>query len=123
MIQGNPKEKLTTSVQALEHAISFKDKAQTDPFYFSGISKSFEVCLEYAWKYLKAQLDAEGLEAYSPREIIKVAARAGLIDDVEQWLNFLEDRNLAVHDYLGVSEKDYLISIENFLRKTRKLLK
>ena len=118
-----PDEKFKKAIVALDHALKFLKEAGKDPFYFSGISKSFEVCLEYAWKYLKTQLDQEGLEAYSPREIIKVAGRAGFIDNVEKWLDFLENRNLAVHDYLGLSEKQYLTSIQAFLREAKKLLK
>lgn len=64
---------------------------------------------------------AEGLEVYSPKEVIKQAGRLGWINDVEKWLDFLEDRNLAVHDYLGVSEADYLKTIENFLQEVKKI--
>lgn len=114
-------DKLQESIEALDHALGFLDKAQKDEFYFSGISKSFEVCLEYAWKYLKRRGMDEGFEVYSPKEAIKLAGRLKWIDDVEKWLNFLEDRNLAVHDYLGIADKDYLKTIQEFLVEVKKL--
>ncbi len=115
-------EKFKKSVDALEHALSFLKQAQKDEFYFAGISKSFETCLEYAWKYLKKKVAEEGLEVFSPKEAIKLAGRIGLIDDVEKWLDFLQDRNLAVHDYLGVSDKDYLSTIQSFFQEAEKLI-
>lgn len=114
-------DKFFDSIDALEGALKYKDKAKEDKFYFAGISKSFEVCLEYAWKYFKRLAEDEGLEVFSPKEAIKYAGRLKAIDDVEKWLDFLEDRNLAVHDYLGMSDEDYLKTIVEFLREVKKL--
>ncbi len=115
-------DKFAQSVAELEHALSFAPKATDDRFYFSGIAKSFEVCLEYAWKYMKRRAIDEGLEVYSPKDAIKTAGRLKMIDDVELWLDFLEDRNLAVHDYLGVSDEEYLATTMTFLGEVKKLL-
>lgn len=113
------KRKLVDSIKALEHALRFKKEADKDQFYFFGISKSFEVCLEYAWKYLKKKVQEEGFEVYSPKEAIKYAGKMKLIDNVEKWLDFLKDRNMAVHDYLGVSDETYLETIEDFLTEVK----
>ncbi len=114
-------DKLKQSIKALEHALTFAGKADKDDFYLAGIAKCFEICLEYAWKYLKQRVIAEGLDAYSPKEAIKLAGRLRIIDNVEGWLNYLEDRNLAVHDYLGVSDEEYLKTIQEFLQDVKKL--
>jgi len=114
-------KKLKTSIDALEHALTFLDKAKKDDFYYAGITKKFETCFEYAWKYFKQKAQDEGLEAFSPKEAIKLAGRLGLIDNVEKWLNFLEDRNTGVHDYLGMSQEDYLKTIQEFFREVGRL--
>lgn len=114
-------EKLLKSIKEMEHALSFEKKALEDEFYFCGIAKSYEVCLEYAWKFFKRRATDEGLEIYSPKEAIKAAGRLGLIDNVEDWLDFLQDRNLAVHDYLGVSNEEYLKTINKFFKEVQKL--
>ena len=114
-------DKLADAVKKLEHALSFLKPNQTDPVYQAAVSKCFEVCLEYAWKELKRRVVEEGIEVYSPKEVIKQAGRLGFIGDVEKWLDFLEDRNLAVHDYLGVSDEDYLKTIREFLPEVKKL--
>lgn len=114
-------DKLKDAIRDLEHALSFEKKIRQDGFYFSGITKTFEVCLEYAWKYFKRRAQEEGYDAYSPRESIKIAGRLGLIDDVDRWLDFLDDRNEAVHDYIGISQTDYLKTIKSFLAAVKKL--
>lgn len=113
--------KFVQSIKELEHALSFAKRIKEDRIYFNGISKSFETCVEYAWKFLKSEVNQQGIEAYSPKESTKEAGRLGLIDDVEQWLRFLEARNQAVHDYLGLDDKTYLDLIKMFLTEVKKL--
>ena len=113
--------KLKNAINKLKHAITFEDRIHDDDFYFDGIAKSFEMCLEYAWKHFKLIATQHGLEVYSPREAIKAAGQLNLIEDVEKWLGFLEDRNYAVHDYLGLSDNDYLETIKEFFSEVNKL--
>ena len=116
------KTKLKESIHALEHALTFLKQAEQDPFYLSGIIKNFEVCLEYAWKYLGARVADEGVEANSPKEIIKHAGRLDLIDDVKLWLDFMKTRNLAVHDYLGVKDPNLITIIRSFFVEAKKIV-
>lgn len=116
-------DKLNASIKELEKAMRFADKIASDRFYFAGISKCYEVCLEYAWKFFKRRAIDEGLEVYSPKDAVKAAGRLKIIDNVEKWLDFIEDRNLAVHDYLGVSDEDYLKTIREFLLEVKKVVK
>lgn len=116
-------DKLLNSIKELENAMRFADKIVEDKFYFSGISKCYEVCLGYAWKFFKKRAIDEGLEIYSPKDAVKAAGRLKLIDNVEKWLDFIEDRNLAVHDYLGVSNEDYLNTIRAFLIEVKRISK
>jgi nucleotidyltransferase substrate binding protein (TIGR01987 family) len=115
-------EKLRQAVGDLKHALEFEGKASKDSFYYLGIAKAFEVCLEYAWKFLKKQVEDEGLEARSPKEAIKIAGRLDIIDDVEKWLSFINTRNLAVHDYKSISDKEYLETIHSFSGEVSKLI-
>ncbi len=116
-------EKFDAALVALKDAIKLRKRALDEHVIYAGISKCFEVCLEYTWKFLKRELDEQGLEAYSPKEIFKTAGRAGMIDDVDVWIKFVNIRNSAVHDYLGVTPVEYLDLIESFIPKVNKLLK
>jgi nucleotidyltransferase substrate binding protein (TIGR01987 family) len=115
-------EKLADAVDKLGRALTFEKKAKSDPFYSAGLAKSFEICFEYAWKYFRRVAAEHGLDAFSPRDAIKTAGRLGLIDDVETWLAYLEDRNLSVHDYLGVQDQDYLKTMKSFHLSAKELL-
>lgn len=59
----------------------------------------FEFTFELAWKTLKRVLKHKGIIANNPRDVIREAAQQGLIDHVESWFTFLENRNLTTHVY------------------------
>ena len=118
----NLHEKLKASFLQLKEALDRFEEVKKDPILLAGTGKCFEVCLEYAWKYLKQKVEDEGLEALSPREAIKRAGQIELINNVEEWLDFLKDRNLAVHDYLGVSDEEYLETIVAFAEAVKKII-
>ncbi|NLD28055.1 MAG: Nucleotidyltransferase substrate binding protein like protein [bacterium ADurb.Bin270] len=122
MTNQDERSRLKVSVENLAKAMKYEDKAGKERFYFSGISKSFEVCLEYAWKYFRRRAIDDGIEIYSPKDAVRAAGRMGIIDDVEKWLGFIEDRNLAVHDYIGVSDDQYMKTIKAFLIEAKKLV-
>lgn len=115
-------DKLKLTLTEYFDAMKKIDEAERDGFVFAAISKYFESCLEYAWKYFKRVAEESGFEVASPKEAIKYAGQLGLIDDVELWLEFLSNRNHAVHDYQGMSIVDYLNVIRSFEKEAHKLL-
>ena len=116
-------EKFQQAAADLERAISFETKAKTDPFYYGGIAKAYEVAIEYAWKYFRTEAIDAGLEAESPRDAIKQAGVIGILSDVEKWLKFLKIRNIAVHDYLGVSQEEYIQTAKDLSKELNELQK
>jgi nucleotidyltransferase substrate binding protein (TIGR01987 family) len=70
--------------------------------------KRFEFCFELCWKLMQAILQENGIEAYGPKGSIREAAKLGLIDNPQTWLEFLKARNLTSHTYEEeVAEKVY----------------
>lgn len=64
--------------------------------------KRFEYTLEVAWKTCKRHLEEEGFtEATtgSPKSIMRLALKAGLITDLEGWLGYIDVRQNTSHDY------------------------
>ena len=57
------------------------------------------MAFELAWKLMKDYLEEQGLVASSPKETIKEAFKAGIIEDGHVWIDALGDRNLTVHTY------------------------
>lgn len=106
--------KLGDSSRLLSEALTALRKAPNDRLTFAGASKCYEVAFKYAWKWFKRQADDAGFEVYGPRDSIKAAAQLGVITDLQRWERFLHARNLSVHDYLGISDKDFLDAMSDF---------
>lgn len=64
-----------------------------------GAIQRFEYSFEAAWKTAQRNLKAAGIDAPSPRDAIREMGRLGWIGSVEDWLDFLEKRNLTSHTY------------------------
>lgn len=87
----------------------------------AAVIKAFEISFEYTWKSFKKIGTEAGYEIYNPRDAIKAALEIGLIEDFDKWKEFLNSRNLSVHDYLGVSDKEILLLAKSFLKESRKI--
>lgn len=66
-----------------------------------GVIQRFEYSLELAWKTMKDFLEQGGLviTPVTPRQVIKEAFAAKLIDDGQVWIDMLDHRNLLSHTY------------------------
>ncbi|MCM1106875.1 MAG: HI0074 family nucleotidyltransferase substrate-binding subunit [Blautia sp.] len=62
----------------------------------------FDICFEQAWKAMKEILADQGYSAAqtgSPKQILKLAYSAGMVQDEEKWLAMLASRNEVSHSY------------------------
>ncbi len=85
---------LLKEIEALEiDKLSFLEK--------EGIIQRFEFTLELAWKTLKDKMEFDGilLDKISPKMVLKEAYQAKYINDIDTWLNMINDRNLVSHTY------------------------
>ena len=66
-----------------------------------GVIRRFEFTFELSWNLLKDRLEYDGLviATITPRNVIREAYSAKLIDDCETWIDMLTDRNLMSHTY------------------------
>lgn len=56
-----------------------------------------------------------------PSDAIKAAARLRTIDDPERWNDFLNARNLSVHDYVGLDDERFVAVVRDFAEAVRRL--
>ena len=76
-----------------------KIKIDNDIVY-DGVIQRFEFTFELSWKLMKMYLEYVGIsEIRSPRAIIREAYSYGLIEDGEQWIDMMIDRNKTSHLY------------------------
>lgn len=88
-----------TALVRLKEAIDLYHE-QENPVLLDGTIQRFEFCVELGWKLLKEYLEYEKIgEFNSPRSTIKECFSIGIIEDAEQWLDMLDDRNLTSHTY------------------------
>ena len=66
-----------------------------------GVIQRFEYTFELAWHTVKDRLEYDGitLATVTPRNVIREAFQAKLIEDGETWIDMLTDRNLMSHTY------------------------
>lgn len=96
------KSEVLIKIQNFEKALQRLKEAveqAEDDLDKDGVIQRFEFTAELLWKTLKAVLEYQGIECYSPRNCIKEAFKANIIDDNEVILDMLEDRNLSSHVY------------------------
>jgi nucleotidyltransferase substrate binding protein (TIGR01987 family) len=113
---GSANVKLTRALDTLQKAISYHaQESQHQDLSFLSVAKAFEVAVEYAWRELKQRVQEEGLDVLSPKAAIREAARLGMIEQAETWLDYVQARNAGVHDYFSMSNDEYVAIAKEFL--------
>ena len=92
----------------------------------AGVIQNFEFVYEISFKMIKRQLE---LEAATPsnidqcgfRDLLRMAAEKGMIDDADAWFRYREMRNNTSHTYDHVKANAVCADIHAFLEDARKL--
>ena len=91
-----------------------RERDMRDSFVLSGTSAKFSITFDLAWKVMKDILVQHyaiiDFVAGSPREVLRAAFRARLIDD-DIWMEMLKVRNQLAHDYDGQLVEKYCENI------------
>lgn len=94
------------------------------------VIQRFEFTVELSWKVLQRYLRDSGLtETLTPKNTFREAAKLGITDDVESWLNFIDSRNVSSHTYKeDLAERVYAVArllpahVEKLVAKLEKAL-
>lgn len=68
----------------------------------TGLVALYEICFEQSWKAMKEILEYNGFQESatgSPRQVLKIAYKAGLIKEEKLWIDALMSRNNVAHAY------------------------
>ena len=69
----------------------------------SGVIQNFEVAYELCWKFMRRWIDENvtpGLgDGATRKELYRLAAENGLLQDVEEWFDYHKSRNITAHTY------------------------
>jgi nucleotidyltransferase substrate binding protein (TIGR01987 family) len=75
--------------------------------------QNFERAFTLLDQAIKDYLEAEGFTIASPRDALKQAYQAHLIENGHIWIDALQDRNLTTHTY----DEATAIAVENKIRQ------
>jgi nucleotidyltransferase substrate binding protein (TIGR01987 family) len=110
----------------LKKAIASLKKVLAQPkneFIRDTAIQRFEYTYELSWKMLKRYLTEEaGIEEFNIKNLFRVAARIGLIDNVESWFKYQKARNLTPHTYNEKTAEETFNIVQQFLPDAEKLL-
>ncbi len=113
--------KLLEASKLLKQAIKQHEESPENKVLIAGVIKTFEVLFEYVWKEFKKIGEQDGREIYSPRDAIKSALEMNLVKDFDIWKEYLNTRNLSVHDYLGVGDKQIIQTAKAFQKEVKNI--
>lgn len=91
------------------------------------VVQRFEYTYEMSWKLVKrwvsTNISPEDSEpAWSRRELFRLAAKVGLIDDPKRWFSYHEARNVSSHTYNPASAKKVLSIVRLFSEDVKALV-
>jgi nucleotidyltransferase substrate binding protein (TIGR01987 family) len=118
-------DKLRNLLRLLGLALSRLDFALAQPvneFVRDSAIQRFEFTFELCWKSLKAYAQESGLEAFSPRDSLRVAFQLGVIQENAEWFRMLEDRNLTSHTYNEATAETIYSHLPTYARLIRQAL-
>lgn len=80
-----------------------------------GAIQRFEIAYELGWKVLKDYLEQHGVlvDPITPRNVIKQAFAARLLDDAQVWIDMMLHRNLLAHTYDFKVFEEVLATVES----------
>ncbi|NQY81167.1 MAG: nucleotidyltransferase substrate binding protein [Candidatus Caenarcaniphilales bacterium] len=98
---------------------ALKENYQKNHLVIDAAIQRFEFCIELMWKNLKRFLEYEGINASSPREVLKEAFAINMISEEEIWLNMLRARNLTSHTYNEDTAMNIYQELPDFYQKMK----
>ena len=94
------KQRFSNYQKALGQLHKFVDKGELSELEEQGLIKAFEYTYELAWTTLKDFLEFQGQsDLFGSRDTIQKAFQLNLIEDGEEWMDMLKNRNRTSHTY------------------------
>ena len=88
----------------------------------AGTIQAFEVSYELAYKTCRKILSLRGTHVYTAKEVFRIAGLEGLILDVEPWFDYVDKRNITVHEYYEKIMEEVYPILPQFLKNLDILL-
>jgi nucleotidyltransferase substrate binding protein (TIGR01987 family) len=97
------KQRFNNYIKAFQTLVAAVELARTrelSELEQQGLIQSFEFTHELAWNVLKDYLEEKGIMGLiGSKDATRAAFKAGLIEQGEDWMKMIEDRNKTSHTY------------------------
>ncbi len=111
-------EDFEKSIKNIEEVLNMK---RTDIIRDSSI-KRFELCFDLAWKSVKTFAKIKEVECYTPAQCFKTAFQLKIINQDEDWIKMVKDRNESVHIYKEKQADKIYSKLPNYSKLFKELL-
>ena len=91
---------------------------EKNEFIRDSVIQRFEFCVELAWKTGRKVM---GTATSAPKQVMREMAQNALIDEVDIWLQAIEQRNLSSHTYNEDLAEEVYTFIVKFYPNIQKL--
>lgn len=88
-----------------------------------GSIQRFEYTFELTWKVAKRVLGEQGIEALTPKNVIRELAHQGWIENPEIWFSFLSARNQSSHTHKELTAVQVFQAASQFPASCESLIK
>ena len=94
-------KRISSFCNSLDALAEARERDLADSFVLSGTSAKFSITFDLAWKSLKEYMQDQGATTplQFPKQVLREAYAAELIDDERLWLDMLDARNSTSHIY------------------------
>jgi len=113
-------------IEPLISARNFLQKALQEAkteLEIAGTIQAFEVSYELAYKICRKILSLRGTHVYTSKEVFRIAGLEGLIPNAEPWFDYVEKRNITVHEYYEKIMEEVYPILPQFLKNLDILIK
>jgi len=117
------RQRFSNYQKALSQLRRFIRKKKLNELEEQGLIQSFEYTHELAWKTLKDFFESRGNNAiFGSKDATREAFKAGLIEDGENWMAMIRDRNQTSHTYNIETAKKIVTNIRKYFFSLFELL-
>lgn len=92
-------ENFNRAFEIFNNAVKAYNQEKENILMHMALVQAYEVCFELSWKVLKDYLTENGILVYMPKEVIKEAFNKNVIENGQIWIDMLDARNAASHEY------------------------
>ncbi|CAH1756392.1 10391_t:CDS:2 [Entrophospora sp. SA101] len=114
------------NIEPLVSARNFLHKALREAqseLEIAGTIQTFEVSYELAYKTCRKILSLRGTHVYTAKEVFRITGLEGLIPNTEPWFDYVDKRNITVHEYYEKIMEEVYPILPQFLKNLDLLIK